>query len=351
MAACILQLNLIFLLIFPFTLFSADHEQHNFEQYKPGLYVRLHINDCIFVSPEVEFGGLPPDITNKIMRFGLRPAELFVLRCVNKSLAKNIIFYINNLRDTDFKTGLSASLLSYICNEGFKEVENERAYKMQACLEIAKRGSFFVNSLHVDPPFCEWGKNILEALIENKTSVITPYGSILCKKGDITWLEGKLPHNEYVQNVWIKVDEMSATDERALGKIVKKCTNLKSFCVRPDGKSKAQVSDCGAKAIAEQVGQHKKIEWLELVSSNIGDIGAHALAAALRENESLHVLRLGGNCIGREGMEELIAAGEKHKKLRGLGMEHNLPPGSNECVSAYKAFKGDQSKNWVSWEL
>jgi Leucine Rich Repeat (LRR) protein len=320
-------------------LFSADKESHYFERYKPGLYVKLIKPtatstsgcDCIFVSPEVRFGDLPPDITNNVMRSGLQPTEFFVLRCVNKSLAKNIVFYIDSLKDTDFKT-------------------------FPLCLDMLKREVFFVGSLHVEADFCEWGKHILETLIESKAPTINVYGPLLGKKGDIAWLAEKLPHNDYVQNMSISVDEMSESDERALGKIVKKCTNLKNFLahhVYPGKNPKSQLSDRGAQAIAKQMARHKNVRWIEISDSKVGDIGAYAFAAALKNNESLRILSLESNRIGREGMEALIAAGEKHKNLRNLDMEFNMPPDSMATVHAYRTFKlkdGEQGKNWVSWQ-
>jgi len=358
MALCIPQFSIVFLLTLPFALFPADKEQHYFEQYKPGFYVNMIAAtvDSIFVSPDV-FHPLPFDVTKQILIQGIKPKDLFALRCVNQSFSKNILFYIDILSDGDFRTDKSVSLLSWH-RGGFKELrDHPNTYKMQVCLEMAKRGSFFVNSLHIEFGSNEWGKNILEALIENKAPMIKPYGQIICKKGDIAWLEGKLPHNDYTQRVWIQVDEMSESDERALGKIVKKCTNLKTFfihhCSYLGGKPKAQVSDLGARAIAKYVARHKKIRWLEIVDSNVGDIGAYALAAALKKNDSLSILSLGSNRIGREGMEALIAAGEKHKNLKDLAMELNLPPDSKELVSAYRTFKlkdGERGKNWVSWQ-
>lgn len=354
-----------FSVIIPFTLFSSDNKPHFFEQYKPGLYVKIQEerkDDSLYINPNTEFNHLPSDVTTIILK-DLPVSALLTLRHVDTYLAGHITFYqgsfnLNELKDISCRTPSHTDRYKNLLNFFFgsqkqSSVEDKRIHY----IDMIKRGALTINSFHSLHPDT-YEQDSVGALIESKAPTIKVYGPLLSKKGKVTWFAEKLPFNEYIKHIVFDIGEMSEQDEKALGIIIQKCSNLKDFWIRHsfehyengDKKKRGQIFDRGAKAIAKGVASHKNIEWLEIIHTNIGNIGAFALAAGLSRNESLRILNLGGNRIGRDGMEALILVGEKHKNLHNLEMNFNLPPDSNKEVSAYRTFKRDGGYNFVSWE-
>ena len=97
------------------------------------------------------------------------------------------------------------------------------------------------------------------------------------------------------------------------------------------------ISDDGAKAIAEFLKTNKSVEVLDLSDNDVGDDGAKALADALRVNKTLKDLDLFHNAIAGDG-GKAIAAALENCSLEDFDISANDidPEAEYEMESAFK---------------
>jgi len=84
-----------------------------------------------------------------------------------------------------------------------------------------------------------------------------------------------------------------------------------------------KITDVGARAIGEALGENHALTSLTLSSNGISDDGAAGIAAGLKRNTALRHLNLYFNLVGDKGAQALAAALHENHALRTLSLDSN----------------------------
>ncbi|XP_067856946.1 LOW QUALITY PROTEIN: nucleotide-binding oligomerization domain-containing protein 1-like [Heptranchias perlo] len=108
-----------------------------------------------------------------------------------------------------------------------------------------------------------------------------------------------------------------------------------------------QVTDDGAKVLAEELTKYKIIKVLGLYRNQITDVGARFVAQVIEECPSLRTLKIGLNKLTSEGGKSLAQAIQKSKTIKDIGMWGNQI-GDSGAVAFAEALRNHPSLKELS---
>ena len=127
-----------------------------------------------------------------------------------------------------------------------------------------------------------------------------------------------LKHHTNLQTLNLHSNNIGSDGAKALADCLKHHTNLQTLRL-----SFNNIGSDGAKALADCLKHRTNLQTLELCSNNIGSDGAKALADCLKHHTNLQTLHLHSNNIGNDGAKALADCLKRHTNLQTLDLSYN----------------------------
>jgi hypothetical protein len=191
--------------------------------------------------------------------------------------------------------------------------------------------------------------NFFTELLEDKVSLHSlrlmpkPY----LTEDQLINIADSLKNNKGLRSLELSGD-MQDKGMQALVKIVKK-NEIQNLLLSNQYDKQKQITDDGAKALADALKDNKQLQVLDVSHNKIGDIGAKALADALKDKNHLQVLRLNHNQIGDIGSKAFINALRGKELIRDIYLAQNMISEDNKRDLAQFANKNNITDLSISY--